>query len=143
MEKDLREINSHALVGVLYGETLIYNVLDFDTCFQLTGLSIIQYLKINKNKFISDIILSQSYNGIKYIMDDSMLYNEFYNNNEQNVYNFNRVADKLLKEFQIIYIYDVNSDMLLLKDSEQFIALDYTNAKDVRNYLNNVVLWNV
>jgi hypothetical protein len=140
MEKDLREINSHALVGVLYGETLIYNVLDFDTCFQLTGLSIIQYLKINKNKFISDIILSQSYNGIKYIMDDSMLYNEFYNNNEQNVYNFNRVADKLLKEFQIIYIYDVNSDMLLLKDSEQFIALDYTNAKDVRNYLNNVVL---
>jgi hypothetical protein len=140
MEKDLREINSHALVGVLYGETLIYNVLDFDTCFQLTGLSIIQYLKINKNKFISDIILSQSYNGIKYIMDDSMLYNEFYNNNEQNVYNFNRVADMLLKEFQIIYIYDVNSDMLLLKDSEQFIALDYTNAKDVRNYLNNVVL---
>ena len=140
MEKDLREINSHALVGVLYGETLIYNVLDFDTCFQLTGLSIIQYLKINKNKFISDIILSQSYNGIKYIMDDSMLYNEFYNNNEQNVYNFNRVADKLLKEFQIIYIYDVNSDMLLLKDSEQFIALDYTNAKDVRDYLNNVVL---
>lgn len=140
MEKDLREINSHALVGVLYGETLIYNVLDFDTCFQLTGLSIIQYLKINKNKFISDIILSQSYNGIKYIMDDSMLYNEFYNNNEQNVYNFNRVADMLLKEFQIIYIYDVNSDMLLLKDSERFIALDYTNAKDVRNYLNNVVL---
>jgi hypothetical protein len=140
MEKDLREINSHALVGVLYGETLIYNVLDFDTCFPLTGLSIIQYLKINKNKFISDIILSQSYNGIKYIMDDSMLYNEFYNNNEQNVYNFNRVADMLLKEFQIIYIYDVNSDMLLLKDSEQFIALDYTNAKDVRNYLNNVVL---
>ena len=46
----------------------------------------------------------------------------------------------LLKEFQIIYIYDVNSDMLLLKDSERFIALDYTNAKDVRNYLNNVVL---
>ena len=140
MEKDLREINSHALVGVLYGETLIYNILDFDTSFQLTGLSIIQYLKINKNKFISDIILSQSYNGIKYIMDDSMIYNDFYNNNEQNVYNFNRVADKILKEFQIIYIYDVNSDMLLLKDSEQFIALDYTNAKDVRNYLNNVVL---
>lgn len=140
MEKDLKEINSHALVGVLYGETLIYNVLDFDTCFQLTGLSIIQYLKINKNKFISDIILSQSYNGIKYIMDDSMIYNDFYNNNEQNIYNFNRVADKILKEFQIIYIYDVNSDMLLLKDSEQFIALDYTNAKDVRDYLNNVVL---
>lgn len=140
MEKDLREINSHALVGVLYGETLIYNILDFDTSFQLTGLSIIQYLKINKNKFLSDIILSQSYNGIKYIMDDSMIYNDFYNNNEQNIYNFNRVADKLLKEFQIIYIYDVNNDMLLLKDTDKFIALDYTNAKDVRDYLNNVVL---
>lgn len=142
MEKDLRELNSHALVGVLYGETLIYNILDFDTSFQLTGLSIIQYLKINKNKFLSDIILSQSYNGIKYIMDDSMIYNDFYNNNEQNIYNFNRVADKLLKEFQIIYIYDVNNDMLLLKDTDtdKFIALDYTNAKDVRDYLNNVVL---
>lgn len=140
MEKDLRELNSHALVGVLYGETLIYNILDFDTSFQLTGLSIIQYLKINKNKFLSDIILSQSYNGIKYIMDDSMIYTDFYNNNEQNIYNFNRVADKLLKEFQIIYIYDVNNDMLLLKDTDKFIALDYTNAKDVRDYLNNVVL---
>ena len=140
MEKDLRELNSHALVGVLYGETLIYNILDFDTSFQLTGLSIIQYLKINKNKFLSDIILSQSYNGIKFIMDDSMIYNDFYNNNEQNIYNFNRVADKLLKEFQIIYIYDVNNDMLLLKDTDKFIALDYTNAKDVRDYLNNVVL---
>lgn len=141
MEKDLGESNSPALVGVLYGETLIYNILDFDTCFQLTGLSIIHYLKSSKNKFISDIILSQSYNGIKYIMDDNMIYNEFYNNNDQNVYNFNRVSYKLLKEFQVIYIYDVNNDMLLLKDEDKFLALDYVNSSDVRRYLNDKVLY--
>lgn len=135
MERDFVELNEPALVGVLYGETLIYNIVDFDTCFQLTGLSIINYLKSNKNKFISDIILSQSYNGIKYIMDDSMIYNEFYHNNEQNVYNFNKISYKILKEFQFIYIYDVNNDMLLIKDDDKFIALDYCNSYDVRNYL--------
>ena len=74
-------------------------------------------------------------------MDDNMIYNEFYDNNEQNVYNFNRVSYKLLKEFQVIYIYDVNNDMLLLKDEDKFLALDYVNAQDVRNYLNNKVLF--
>lgn len=41
----------------------------------------------------------------------------------------------------MIYIYDVNNDMLLLKDEDKFLALDYVNAQDVRNYLNNKVLF--
>lgn len=140
MEKDLGELNNSALVGVLFGSHLVYNVLDFDTSFQLTGLSIIHYLKTNKNKFISEIILSQSYNGIKYIMDDKIVFNDFYNNNEQNLENFNRFSKKILSDFEDIYIYDVVNDLLLIKDNNELLALEYNNSIDVRNYLNSKML---
>lgn len=140
MEKDLGELNNSALVGVLFGSHLVYNVLDFDTSFQLTGLSIIHFLKSNKNKFISDIILSQSYNGIKYIMDDKIVFNDFYNNNEQNLENFNRFSKKILSDFEDIYIYDVVNDLLLIKDNNELLALEYNNSIDVRNYLNSKML---
>lgn len=140
MEKDLGELNNSALVGVLFGSHLVYNVLDFDTSFQLTGLSIIHFLKSNKNKFISDIILSQSYNGIKYIMDDKIVFNDFYNNNEQNLENFNRFSKKILSDFEDIYIYDVVNDLLLIKDNNELLALEYNNSIDIRNYLNSKML---
>lgn len=140
MEKDLGELNNSALVGVLFGSHLVYNVLDFDTSFQLTGLSIIHFLKSNKNKFISEIILSQSYNGIKYIMDDKIVFNDFYNNNEQNIENFNRFSKKILSDFEDIYIYDVVNDLLLIKDNNELLALEYNNSIDVRNYLNSKML---
>lgn len=140
MEKDLGELNNSALVGVLFGSHLVYNVLDFDTSFQLTGLSIIHYLKTNKNKFISEIILSQSYNGIKYIMDDKIVFNDFYNNNEQNLENFNKFSKKILSDFEDVYIYDVVNDLLLIKDNNELLALEYNNSIDVRNYLNSKML---
>lgn len=140
MEKDLGELNNSALVGVLFGSHLVYNVLDFDTSFQLTGLSIIHYLKTNKNKFISEIILSQSYNGIKYIMDDKIVFNDFYHNNEQNIENFNRFSKKILSDFEDVYIYDVVNDLLLIKDNNELLALEYNNSIDVRNYLNSKML---
>lgn len=140
MEKDLGELNNPALVGVLFGSHLIYNILDFDTSFQLTGLSIIHFLKTNKNKFISEIILSQSYNGIKYIMDDKILFNDFYNGNEQNLENFNKFSKKILNDFEDIYIYDVLNDLLLLKDNNELLALDYTNSRDVRQYLTSKMI---
>ena len=72
MEFDLESQDNPALVGVIFGNKVIYNILENDTDFLNTGLSIIHHLKRDKNKYIADIIESQSYNSIKYIFDDEI-----------------------------------------------------------------------
>lgn len=135
MEKELR--TSPALVGVLIQNTLIYNVIDDEGEFESTGLSIINFLKNNRNTFVSKIFESQSYNGIKYIMDDCMVFNEFYDCKMQNLENFLMMRNLILNEFEFVYIYDMSNDLLLINDNG-FLALDYNDNLTVRKYINKL-----
>lgn len=130
---DVKEIQEYALVGVLLGNKVIYNVVNNDVHFNETGRSIISLLNNNNNYFISEIIKSQSYNSIKYIFDDKIVFGEPYSHNNKNI----DTLDLILKiEIDYIYIYDIENDLLLIKQPrKKLIALDYKISSDVRNFI--------
>ena len=111
-------------------------MVDNDGDFNQTGKSIITFLKTNNNKFVSLIIESQSYNGIKYIFDDKMIFKEFDDSNNKNIDNF-EIIEKIInsKELKYSYIYDVLNDLLLVKiPGRKLIAVEYKNSEDVRSF---------
>lgn len=130
---DVKEIQEYALVGVLLGNKVIYNVVNNDVHFNETGRSIISLLNNNNNYFISEIIKSQSYNSIKYIFDDKIVFGEHYSHNNKNI----DTLDLILKiDINYIYIYDIENDLLLIKQPrKKLIALDYKISSDVRNFI--------
>lgn len=130
---DVKEIQEYALVGVLLGNKVIYNIVDNDVHFNETGRSIISLLNNNNNYFISEIIKSQSYNSIKYIFDDKIVFGEHYSHNNKNI----DTLDLILKiDINYIYIYDIENDLLLIKQPRKnLIALDYKISSDVRNFI--------
>lgn len=132
------ELNTPAFVGVKFENTVIYNILDNETEFLHTGLSIINYLKHDKNKFFSDIITSQRYNGIKYIFDDKMVFNELFDVSNCNTEYYNIISETIKSEFDNVYIYDYNNDLLILLDNDEYIAIDYKNEQDVRKFINKL-----
>jgi len=138
--QDLYESESSAFVGVAFSNQVIYNIVDKDGEFEYTGLSIIQYLKNKKNEFISKIILSQSYDGIKFIFDDEMKFNDFYDHSNTNIESFQSVYSLMneINSIDYFYIYDVNEDVLIVKtpDTEMALGVDYHNNEDVRNFRN-------
>jgi len=138
--QDLYESESSAFVGVAFSNQVIYNIVDKDGEFEYTGLSIIQYLKNKKNEFISKIILSQSYDGIKFIFDDEIKFNDFYDHSNTNIESFQSVYSLMneINSIDYFYIYDVNEDVLIVKtpDTEMALGVDYHNNEDVRNFRN-------
>jgi len=127
------------LLGVSFGNKIIYNVIMQEAEFSYSGLSIINYLKYNKNDFVANIVMSQSYNNIKLVFDDSFVFGDFYDITNTNIESFSGVYN-LMKEsdvFEYFYIYDYIEDMLIIKVPELLepVALDYKNSKDVRDYL--------
>lgn len=140
--KDILETEISAFVGISFGTHVIYNVVDIDGEFEYTGQSIIQYLKNNKNEYISKIIESQSYDGIKLILDDKILFNEKFNNNNTNMDTFSDI-NKVINENYLIdyyYIYDIIQDVLIIKIPEfnELIAIDYKSSTDIRNFINKL-----
>lgn len=126
-----------ALVGILFGNKVIFNMVDNDGDFNQTGKSIITFLKTNNNKFVSLIIESQSYNGIKYIFDDKMIFKEFDDSNNKNIENLDSLYNIIERgeEISYLYIYDFFNDILLIKIPDMnLIALDYKNSEDVRSF---------
>jgi hypothetical protein len=138
----IQDVTAAALVGIAIDSKIIYNIVEQDGEFDNTGLSIINYLKTNRNGFISNIFASQSYNGIKLLLDDKMLFN---GKNEHDNINIDSYGDTIEKiesnaNFDFIYIYDLIQDLLLIKtpQNESVIALNYNNSTDVRNFINTI-----
>lgn len=131
------ETEKPAVVGILIDSKVIYNIVEFDTEFSQTGRSIINFLKHNNNLFVSKIFESQSYNGIKHIFDDSMIFGDFDSSSTRNTDSYDSF-NKLIytNSYDTYYIYDYNNDILLLKvkDSDLF-ALDYKSNQDVREFI--------
>lgn len=126
----------NSIVGISINNRVFYNVLIEEPEFSNTGLAIIEYLKTNKNKFISEIIKSQSYLEIDYIYDDVVVFGELLDNSNEN----SDTLDNIIlnhNKLDYMYIYDYTSDLLLVKtpttDPE---ALDYNSVEDVREFKN-------
>jgi len=141
MEFDI-EYNAVAFIGILFGDKVIFNVINNDADFLSTGVSIIHHLKTDKNKFVSKIIESQSYNGIKYIFDDEILFEEIYSKTNENSYSFNDIMKLIIEDnvYEYFYILDYSSNTILIKipEVEHLTNIDYTNSTDVRNFINKV-----
>lgn len=139
---DAIDIKENAFIGVIFHDKVIFNVLMNDVDFLNTGLSIIHHLKRDRNKFIAKIIESQSYESIKYIFDDKIIFNELYDLNNQNTESFQDVM-RLVQEqnnYDYFYMLDTNSNTLLIKvpTINEIFALDYTNSSDVREVINKI-----
>jgi len=135
------EYKAISFVGVAFSDKVIYNLVEHDPELINTGLSIIQHLKNDKNKFISKIIESQSYNNIKYIFDDEVIFNDFYDWNNENRESFYDIQVLIEDDnaYEYFYIYDLDSDTLLIKTPElnYLTSINYQDSKEVRDIINN------
>lgn len=128
-----------AFVGVAIGDRVIFNLVDRHGDFPYTGVSIIHALKQNRNKFVADIIQSQSYNSIVEIFDDHLVFGEFKSNNSINYHLYRQTYDFMIKTPGYFYIYDLFNDVIIIKtlDTPEPIGLNYKSSPDVRNFINN------
>lgn len=141
MELDYEKDDS-ALVGVAFNKTVIYNIVERDGEFGNTGMSIINFLKTDKNKFMSEIIASQSYESIKLIFDDHIILGELYDKSNTNVEYFSEIYNFMKSEtdYEIFYIFDLLNDVLIIKIPElpSVHAIDYKKSSDVRDFINKI-----
>ena len=141
MELDY-EKDDNALVGVAFNKTVVYNIVERDGEFGNTGMSIINFLKTDKNKFMSEIIASQSYESIKLIFDDHIILGELYDKSNTNVEYFSEIYNFMKSEtdYEIFYIFDLLNDVLIIKIPElpSVHAIDYKKSSDVRDFINKI-----
>ena len=140
--RDVKEHDEQAFVGVAFNAKVIFSILDYDVEFLKSGLSIIQHLKTNKNEFIARIIASQSYDSIKYIFDDEIIFSEFYDITNENVESFSDVMTLITNNnnYNYFYIYDYESDSMIIKIPEipSIISIDYKDPSQVRDLINTI-----
>ena len=140
--RDVKEHDDQAFIGVAFNSKVIFSVLEHDVDFLKSGLSIIQHLKHDKNKFIARIIESQSYDSIKYIFDDEIIFSEFYDITNENSEPFTDVMNLVNNEneYHYFYIYDYDSDTLIIKipDIPSVILIDYKDTSQVRDLINTI-----
>ena len=135
------EVNKCAFVGVVFSNKIIYNVVENEGEFEYTGMSVIQFLKNDKNKFISLLMESQSYDSIKYLFDDKMVFGDGYDKSNSNYESFEDIYHLMKNSeiFEYFYIYDMSNDTLIVKIPESgIIGLDYKNSKDIRKFINSI-----
>lgn len=130
-------------IGVAFTNDVIYNVMeDGDYEFNKIGLSIIQFLNKDKNKFISTIVESQSYDQIFDIFKNKAYYGEKLKQPSTNLAQYNEVhkimeSDEL---FDYYYVFDAVNDMLVVKTPSMIkpLAVDYKCKDDVDYFIDYI-----
>jgi len=139
---DINDNEISAFVGVSFSNKIVYNIVERDGEFENTGISILRFLHNNKNLFLAKIFESQSYDSIKLLLDNDLIFGNFYNSNNSNMDSFTDVY-KLMNEvnsFNHYYIFDIIEDLLIIKipELEEIAAIDYKNINDIENFINNI-----
>jgi hypothetical protein len=137
----MNTFETSAFVGIAFSNDVIYNYVKDDGEFEFTGLSLIKQLKANRNGIMANIIKSQSYDCIRAIMDDEVIFGTRGDRNNTNIAYLNemyRVMEMEDQVFDYYYILDVNKDLLIVKTPDLIkpIALEYSNDEDVEYFLN-------
>jgi hypothetical protein len=139
---DIIDNEISAFIGAAFSDKIIYNIVERDGEFINTGKSIINFLKYNKNKFVGKLIESQSYDSIRILLDDKMVYGNYFSNQNSNIDSFTDVYTLINKtnNWKYFYIYDIFKDLLYIKIPEinHIVALDYKNDMDTKNFINNI-----
>ena len=92
-----------AVDGFALGDRVIFNVVEREGSFGYTGMSIIHSLKRNRNKFVAKIFQSQSYDTIKELFDDKLVFGKFNNTEKLNIESFQRVYDMMVNNDGYFY----------------------------------------
>ena len=122
------------ILGVSFGQKVIFNLLDEEPEFTNTGYSLINFLGNDKNKFIASVVQSQSYDSIKCLYDHNLVYSEYFSTSNENIEDLQNIINSQ-DELDYIYIYDYESDLLLVKNPcTKLQALNWRSEEDVRNY---------
>ena len=142
LDTEVQEKDNLTIVGISSNGKITYNIVDNEPSFSDTGISVIRRLRRDKNQFIADMYISQSYLSIKYLFDTEIIYStqEKLQNNT-NVTNFDILLsyiedDNLVKN---VYVYDIEEDVLIIKlqelKSDNFLALDYKDLHSIKEFI--------
>ena len=130
-----------AFIGFSIADKIIFNLVEREGTFEYTGMGIIHSLKRNKNKFVSKIFQAQSYDTIKEVFDDKIVFGKFNSTENMNIITFPRVYEMMTKDPEgYFYIFNVIDDVLIVKTPElkEALALNYRNSSDIRNFINKL-----
>jgi len=140
--QEIKEPEVTAFVGVSFGNHVIYNVVEREGEFEYTGMSIIHFLKSDKNAFAARIVESQNYQSIKVILDDSVVFGERNLYADSNIDSFTSVYNHMHTAggSDYYYIYDIIKDIIYIKTPEmsRVIAVDFHSSLDVRKFINKI-----
>jgi len=146
MELEVQEYSKPALIGVIFTNRVIYNIVEEDTDFNNTGLCLIEYINRNKTEFVYNMIKAQLYDSIKYILNDKIVFSEFYDLNNENRVTLKEMMNLINKDnvYEYFYFLDLESNSIIIKvpELDKIYALDYTNKNDVDalfNVINNFI----
>jgi len=145
LDTEVQHKDNLTLVGISSNGKVTYNIVDNEGLFSETGISIIKRLRKDKNKFIADMYISQSYLSIKYLLDTEIIYST-----QEKLQDNTNITDydKIINLFEVdnmidnVYIYDLETDVLVISDriSNKFIALDYKDLASIKKFIdeNNI-----
>lgn len=127
-----------ALVGVDLGQDIVYNIIQSEGEFKNSGLSIINWLNHNPNKFVSKIFQSQSYDSIEYIFNNEIKFGSYFDYNNKNIDTFKNIY-KLIRDnndYEYFYIYDFHKDVLIIKTPfSNLYVLDYKEPESLYEFI--------
>jgi len=142
---DVQDKENFTLIGVSRNGEITYNLVENETDFKNTGLSVIRRLRDDKNQFIADMYIAQNYLSIDRIFDDNIIYStkEKLKDNT-NITTYENIIELLKNEENLIdsmYIYDISEDVLIIKIAEikdienDFIGINYKDLSSVKRFI--------
>ena len=138
---DELEKNENALICIFENTNKnIFTIVERDPEVFNTGVSIIKRILKDRHKFIGDIYSVQSYFGIKYIDDDNIKVDDKLYGADRNVLSLKELDEILEDEsYLYIYVYDVQSNILLIKEDDKPIYhLDFNNLLEIEEFLEKI-----
>lgn len=130
---------SNAIVAISFADHVIYNIVEMEGEFDLTGESIISHLRYDRNGFVAEIIASQSHESIEFIDDEHVIFSDFLSSDNKNECFFSDLYRMMYSETGLtdfFYIYDIIQDVLLIKTPEipNPMIIDYKNDEDLDHF---------
>lgn len=129
------------IIGISHKNKIIYNIVDNEGNFEYTGISIIKWLRNNKNMFISKMYEAQSYISIKFIFDDRIILNNEKLINNTNETTYNKIVALLEDNNNLVknvYIFNTDEDLLVFNTEDtgsKFLAIDYKSLDDINSFM--------
>jgi hypothetical protein len=126
----------NCIIGVSFEKKAYVLDVQEEPELQNTGVDIINWLRMDKTSFVSEIFKFQKFGLIKKVLDQELIpANKLITDVSFNVISITELQEDI-DSVDYVYIYNTEHDLLFIKTPEipEVIALDYNSEKDVLLY---------